>query len=104
MSAMATQHALNLKALPDTRSRDRLKVCFNRDRSERLTLETGIEFSCYDVENKTKKTNYECDLWVDAQGRKCGRCNCLARIVCKHVLRSILLHVARKRALLKVGG
>lgn len=97
MTSMPVQHTLDLKHLPEPRSRDKLFVRYDRERSEALTLKSGLAFSCYTVTNKTKGSEYPVDLWIDAQGRKCGRCACLARIICKHILRAILLHVARKR-------
>jgi hypothetical protein len=92
-----TQHTLNLRTLEDTRSRDKLFVRFNSEASKLASAERGCEVSCYDVDNKTKQTAYRVELFV-MNGRKFGRCDCLARVVCKHILRAILLHVARKRA------
>jgi len=93
-----TQHTLNLKALEDTRSRDKLFVRFNRAASLLASQERGCEVSCYDVDNTTKRTAYKVELWLDVNRRKVGRCDCLARVVCKHILRAVLLHIARKRA------
>ena len=100
---MPAQHTLNLKHLPETRSRDKLFVRFDLERSEARTLEANREISVYEVKNETKGTSYECELFIDAVGRKVGRCTCLARIICKHLLRSIGLHVARKRALARAA-
>lgn len=99
MQGNMTQHTLNLRTLADTRSRDRLFVRFNLEASELLTAQRGYEVSCYDVQNKTKNTAYNVELFLHpTTGRKVGRCDCLARVVCKHLLRAILLHIARKRA------
>jgi hypothetical protein len=99
MTTMSTQHTLNLKTLPEPRSRDKLFVRYDLETSEARTLEAGMAISCYVVTNKTKGSEYRVELFVDAAGRKVGRCDCLARIICKHILRAILLHIARKRAL-----
>jgi hypothetical protein len=89
----------DLRALTDTKSKDSLRVSFNSIRSAIRSQELNREVSVYDVLNRTQRTAYECAFYRDSLNRKTGDCTCEARRLCKHILRAVLLHIARKRAL-----
>lgn len=90
--------ALDLRALPEPKSTDRIFVRYNRARSFERTVEDGHEVSVYEAFNMTTREGaYDVEL-SRVNGRNLGGCTCVSREICKHILRSVLLHVARKRA------
>ena len=89
---------LNLKALPQTKSRDKLFVQYDKRASDAATQKAGHDVHVYDCTNLTKGTKYVVKLWRDEHGEPQGSCLCDARIVCKHIIKTIVIHVARVTA------
>jgi len=88
-------HEIDPRSMPPSKSRDRLKVRYNRKLSLKVTQERGHEVSVYDVVNLDAMTAYKVEFSV-VNGRKLGGCTCESRKVCKHLTRSVFLHVYRK--------
>jgi hypothetical protein len=103
-TAQEREHILNLKDLPETKSKDKLFVRFNSHESKLESEIMNREVSVYDVLNMTKHEHgvgsaYEVKFYRDAQNNKVAVCNCDAFLTCKHIIRSVVVHVARKTAL-----
>lgn len=88
-------HKLNLKELPQTKSRDRLFVRLARFRTRQRTEAEGRTTHCYDVLNMTQRTASEVELFKAADGSCFGGCDCVARVICKHITAAVALHVWR---------
>lgn len=91
-------HKLNLKDLPQTKSRDRIFVRLARHRTRQRTEAEGRPVHCYDVLNMTQRTASEVELFKSADGECFGGCDCVARVICKHITKTVALHVARMTA------
>jgi len=89
---------LELKALPQTKSRDKLFVRYDKQASSAASEVAGYEVHVYDCTNLTKGTKYVVKLWRDEQGKAQSQCLCEARKICKHIIKTIVIHVARVTA------
>lgn len=88
-------HEIDPRNLPPSKSKDKLRVRFNAKLSRMVSAERGHEVSIYDVLNLTAMTANKVEF-SNVNGRKLGGCTCEARKVCKHLIRSVFLHVYRK--------
>lgn len=96
---MRREFELDLKALPQTKSRDKLHVRFDRVASKQFTRERGHDIHVYDVTNVTRCTKTTVWLYRNERGKPAGLCFCEARVICKHMIKTIIVHVARVKAI-----
>ena len=91
-----TVFRLDLNTRLQSKSRDELFVDYDKRESANESARRGFEVHVYHVTNVTQGSEYDCKLWRSpVDGCPMGSCNCEARVICKHLIKTIFIHIER---------
>lgn len=80
--------------LPETKSKDTILPVITPEKAEAHFARRWSPVYAYTTKNLTKGTEYTTFLYINHAGDITAQCDCPARVMCKHIVRSMEVHGA----------